>query len=48
MNKKYICYYGLYCAVKAKVEPAAKVLYKEMKKAGFELPNKYAEMMGSE
>ena len=39
MNKKYICYCGLYCencAVKAKVEPASKVLYEEMKKAGFE------------
>ena len=39
MNKKYICHCGLYCencAVKAKVEPAAKILYDEMKKAGFE------------
>ena len=39
MNRKYICYCGLYCencAVKVKVEPAAKVLYEEMKKAGFE------------
>ena len=39
MNKKYTCYCGLYCencAVKVKVEPAAKVLYEEMKKAGFE------------
>jgi hypothetical protein len=39
MNKKYICYCGLYCencAVKVKVEPASKVLYEEMKKAGFE------------
>ena len=39
MNKEYVCYCGLYCencAVKAKVEPAAKVLYEEMKKAGFE------------
>ena len=39
MNKRYMCYCGLYCgncAVKAKVEPAAKVLYDEMKKAGFE------------
>ena len=39
MNEKYICYCGLYCencAVKAKVEPASKVLYEEMKKAGFE------------
>ena len=39
MNKKYVCYCGLYCencAVKAKIEPASKVLYEEMKKAGFE------------
>jgi len=39
MNKEYVCYCGLYCgncAVKVKVEPAAKVLYEEMKKAGFE------------
>lgn len=39
MDKKYSCYCGLYCencAVKAKVEPAAKVLFDEMKKAGFE------------
>ena len=39
MNKEFICYCGLYCgncAVKAKVEPASKVLYDEMKKAGFE------------
>jgi len=39
MNKKYICYCGLYCencAVKVKVEPASKTLYEEMKKAGFE------------
>jgi len=39
MNNKYICYCGLYCencAVKVKIEPAAKVLYEEMKKAGFE------------
>ena len=39
MDKKYICYCGLYCgncAVKAKVAPAAKVLYNEMKTAGFE------------
>jgi len=37
--KRYACYCGLFCehcAVKAKVEPAAKVLYNEMKKAGFE------------
>ena len=47
MNKELICYCGLYCgncAVKVKVEPASKVLYEEMKKAGFEeimqmLPN---------
>ena len=39
MNKNYTCYCGLYCencAVKVKVEPAAKTLYEEMKKAGFE------------
>jgi hypothetical protein len=39
MNEKYICYCGLYCencAVKVKIEPAAKTLYEEMKKAGFE------------
>ena len=39
MNKSYICYCGLYCencAVKAKVAPAAKTLYDEMLKAGFE------------
>ena len=39
MNKKYICYCGLYCencAVKVKIEPASKVLYNEMKEAGFE------------
>ena len=39
MDKTYSCYCGLCCescAVKAKVEPAAKVLYAEMKSAGFE------------
>ena len=39
MKKAYICHCGLYCencAVKAKIEPAAQVLYEEMKKAGFE------------
>ena len=39
MNPKYICYCGLYCencAVKVKIEPAAKTLYEEMKKGGFE------------
>ena len=39
MDKKSTCYCGLYCencAVKAKVEPASKILYEEMKKAGFE------------
>ena len=39
MNNRYMCYCGLHCencAVKAKVEPASKVLYDEMKKAGFE------------
>jgi len=39
MNKEYICYCGLYCencAVKVKVEPAARALFGEMKQAGFE------------
>ena len=39
MDKKYICYCGLYCgncAVKVKIEPASQVLYEEMEKAGFE------------
>ena len=39
MDKKYTCYCGLYCencAVKTKVEPAARKLFYEMKKAGFE------------
>jgi len=39
MNERYVCYCGLYCencATKAKVEPAAKTLFHEMKKAGFE------------
>ena len=39
MEDKYICYCGLYCencAVKAKVEPSAKVLHEEMLQAGFE------------
>ena len=39
MDRKYSCYCGLYCencAVKARIEPAAKVLFDEMKKAGFE------------
>ena len=39
MDKKYTCYCGLFCencAVKAKIGPASKVLYDEMKKAGFE------------
>jgi hypothetical protein len=39
MDKKFACYCGLYCencAVKVKVEPAAKSLYDEMKSAGFE------------
>ena len=38
MDKKYACYCGLYCencAVKVKVEPAAKVLYEEMNALGF-------------
>jgi hypothetical protein len=39
MDKKYTCYCGLYCEncdVRVKVEPAAKVLYEEMDKLGFE------------
>ena len=39
MDTKYSCYCGLYCencAVMAKITPAAKVLYNEMKTAGFE------------
>ncbi|MDR2866472.1 MAG: DUF3795 domain-containing protein [Methanomassiliicoccaceae archaeon] len=39
MDKRYACYCGLCCgncAVKAKVEPAAKILYAEMIDAGFE------------
>ena len=39
MDNKYACYCGLYCgncAVKVKVEPAAKALYDVMKSAGFE------------
>ncbi len=39
MDKKYICYCGLYCencAVMAKVTPAAKTLYTEMVNGGFE------------
>ena len=39
IDKSQACYCGLCCencAVKAKVEPAAKTLYSEMKKAGFE------------
>lgn len=39
MNEKYTCHCGLYCencAVKAKVEPAAKILHDEMKRAGVE------------
>ena len=39
MDKKFTCFCGLYCencAVKVKVEPAAKNLYSEMKSAGFE------------
>jgi len=39
MDKQYACYCGLYCencAVKTKINPAAKVLHDEMKSAGFE------------
>lgn len=44
MDQNYMCYCGLYCencATKAKVEPAARLLHKEMKKAGFEDVVKY-------
>lgn len=39
MDKKYMCYCGLYCencATKARVEPAARTLYQELINAGFE------------
>lgn len=39
MERKYACYCGLYCgncAVKVKVESAARTLYEEMGKLGFE------------
>lgn len=39
MNKELVCYCGLYCgncAVKVRIDPAAKVLHREMKNAGFE------------
>ncbi len=39
MNEKYTCYCGLYCescAVRARVNPAARLLHDEMKNAGFE------------
>ena len=39
MDKQFACYCGLYCencAIKVKVFPAAKVLYTEMKNAGFD------------
>ena len=39
MNPKYTTYCGLYCencAVKVKIEPAARTLQEEMKKAGFD------------
>ena len=39
MDTKYSCYCGIYCencAVMAKITPAAKLLYNEMKSAGFE------------
>ena len=39
MDKRFTCYCGLYCencAYMAKITPAAKVLYDEMRKAGFE------------
>jgi hypothetical protein len=39
MDKQFACYCGNYCkscAVMAKVAPTSKLLYDEMKKAGFE------------
>lgn len=39
MDRKYACYCGLYCgncATKARVDPAARALYEEMLRAGFE------------
>ena len=39
MDKHFACYCGLYCencAIKVKVFPAAKLLYDEMKSAGFD------------
>ena len=39
MKKEFTCYCGLYCgncAVKAKIGPAARVLFDEMRAAGFE------------
>jgi hypothetical protein len=39
MDERYACYCGLYCencAIKRKVNPAAKVLYNEIKNAGFD------------
>ena len=39
LNKEFVCYCGLYCgncAVKVRIDPAAKVLHREMKNAGFE------------
>ena len=39
MDRNYSCYCGLYCgncAVKVRIEPAAKVLYEEMKNADFD------------
>lgn len=39
MDKQYTCYCGLYCgncAVKVRIDPAAKTLHQEMKNAGFE------------
>ena len=39
MNKEHICYCGLYCGncdFKTKIEPAAKILYEEIKKASYD------------
>lgn len=46
MEKKYTCYCGLYCencATKARVEPAARTLHREMEKAGFKDVMPYLE-----
>ena len=47
MKKEYICYCGLYCeacAVKSKVEPAAKILHEEIKKPDLKILYIYCPM----